>query len=51
MEKTQLNVSISSKTKKLLDEKCDAEARDKSKVVEKLLEKFIKGEISLEWKK
>jgi len=49
--KTQLNVSIDSKIKRLLDDRCEAEARDKSKVVEKLLEKFIKGEVSLEWKK
>ena len=51
MDKVQLNVSISGRVKKLLDEKCQAEARDKSKVVERLLEKFIKGEVALEWKR
>ena len=47
--KTQLNVSIESHIKKLLDEKCENEARDKSKVVERLLTKFINNEIKLEW--
>ena len=45
------NVSISKKIKKLLDQKCEAEARDKSKVVEKLLEMFIDDEITLSWSK